>query len=330
MNAAELKGALEAIIYAADEPATLDQLMKATGAEKEEVRQALDEMIAACAADERGIEIRRVARGYKYSTKPQHHEVVGKFIKSLRPPVRLSMAALETLAVIAYKQPITLPEIQEIRGVNCSGVIQTLLDKRLVNTAGRKSVIGRPILYRTTRDFLVRFGLNDVDELPSLKEFEQMAREALGPEEGIEPASEEAPGEPGVEEAPAEAQAGEATAESGEASVAVAGPVIEPEAGEADEETAGTELAAAGPVIHVESEPAENENSGSEVTAEPDTEASAEGAAGAGTDTAAEETEPAAPEYSEQSAEPMAEPEAEAQAEPPAEEDPAADRKESS
>ena len=259
MNAQELKGALEAIIYAADEPATLDQLVKATGAEKDEVRQALDEMIAACAADERGIEIRRVARGYKYSTKPQHHEVVGKFIKSLRPPVRLSMAALETLAVIAYKQPITLPEIQEIRGVNCSGVIQTLLDKRLATTAGRKAVIGRPILYRTTRDFLVRFGLNDVDELPSLKEFEQMAREALGPEEGIEQAPEEAAGEAAVEEGAAEAQAAEAGAESGEAADSVA----EPDA----EETAGTELGAAGPAIPAESEAIENESAEREAAA---------------------------------------------------------------
>lgn len=186
MNPAELKGAIEAVIYAADEPATLDQLVNAIGAERDAVRAALDEMIAACAQDERGMEIRRVARGYKFTTKPQHHEVVRKFIKSLRPPVRLSMPALETLAVIAYKQPITLPEIQEIRGVNCSGVIGTLLEKHLVTTAGRKAVIGRPILYRTTKDFLVRFGLNDVDELPSLKEFEQLAREALGPEADME------------------------------------------------------------------------------------------------------------------------------------------------
>lgn len=191
MNSAELKGALEAIIYAADEPATLDHLAAGVGVARDEVLAALEEMIAACQSEERGIEIRRVARGYKYSTKAQHHEVVRKFIKSLRPPVRLSMPALETLAVIAYKQPITLPEIQEIRGVNCSGVIQTLLEKRLVTTAGRKAVIGRPILYRITKEFLVRFGLNDVDELPSLKEFEQLAREALGPEAGIELAPEE-------------------------------------------------------------------------------------------------------------------------------------------
>ncbi|HVB33368.1 MAG TPA: SMC-Scp complex subunit ScpB [Patescibacteria group bacterium] len=206
MNAAELKGSLEAIIYAADEPATLDQLAEATGAGPDEVRAALDEMIAACAADERGIEIRRVARGYRYSTKPGHHEVVRQFIKNLRPPVRLSMPALETLAVIAYRQPITLPEIQEVRGVNASGVIQTLLDKRLVAAGGRKPVIGRPILYRTTKEFLVHFGLQDVDDLPSLKDFEQLAREALGPEMGLEAVAEPAP-EAGPEpaaQAPAE------------------------------------------------------------------------------------------------------------------------------
>lgn len=260
MNALELKGALEAIIYAADEPATLDRLVKATGAEKDVVRQALDEMIAACAADERGIEIRRVARGYKYSTKPQHHEVVGKFIKSLRPPVRLSMAALETLAVIAYKQPITLPEIQEIRGVNCSGVIGTLLDKRLVTTAGRKAVIGRPILYRTTKDFLVRFGLDDVDELPSLKEFEQMAREALGPEEGIEQAPEDATAEGAAEGVAPETQPAEGDGENAEAADAVAEADAEPVSKEIDEEAAGTELAAAGQVIPAESETDENES----------------------------------------------------------------------
>jgi len=126
-----------------------------------------------------------VAGGYKFYTKPQHHEVVRKFIKSLRPPVRLTMPALETLAVIAYKQPATGPEIQEIRGVNCSGVLQTLLDKRLITTAGRKDCVGRPILYRTSKDFLMRFGLAGLDELPTLKEFEQLAQAALGEEEGI-------------------------------------------------------------------------------------------------------------------------------------------------
>jgi segregation and condensation protein B len=187
MNPLELKGALEAIIYAADEPATLEQIANAVGEEKHIVRGALDEMIAGYSTEDRGIEIRAVAGGYKFYTKPQHHDVVRRFIKSLRPPLRLTMPALETLAVISYRQPVTGPEIQEIRGVNVSGVIKTLLEKRLITTAGRKPVMGRPILYRTSKEFLMRFGLSDLDELPSLKEFEQLARAALGADEGIAP-----------------------------------------------------------------------------------------------------------------------------------------------
>jgi segregation and condensation protein B len=132
-----------------------------------------------------------VAGGFKFYTKAQHHDAVRRFIKGLQPPLRLSMPALETLAVIAYKQPVTLPEIQEIRGVQAAGVIKTLLDRGLITTAGRKEALGRPILYRTTKDFLVRFGLAGVDDLPSLKEFEALARAALG-EDGIVPAEEEA------------------------------------------------------------------------------------------------------------------------------------------
>ena len=192
MNPTELKGALEAIIYAADEPATLDQIAAAIGEEKHIIRAALDEMISTYAVEDRGIEIRGVAGGYKFYTKPQHHDVVRRFIKSLRPPLRLTMPALETLAVISYRQPVTGPEIQEIRGVNVSGVIKTLLEKRLITTAGRKAVMGRPILYRTSKEFLMRFGLSDLDELPSLKEFEQLARAALGADEGIAAAEPEA------------------------------------------------------------------------------------------------------------------------------------------
>jgi segregation and condensation protein B len=185
MTPVELKSALEAIIYAADEPATIEQLAAAVGEEKHVVRAALDELVGSYGSDERGIEIRAVAGGYRVYTKPQHHDVVRRFIKSLRPPLRLTMPALETLAVIGYKQPVTLPEIQEIRGVNCSGVVQTLLEKHLITTAGRKAVMGRPILYRTSKDFLMRFGLSDLDELPSLKEFEALAREALGADSGV-------------------------------------------------------------------------------------------------------------------------------------------------
>ena len=187
MTELELQSALEAIIYAADEPATIDQIVAAVGGEKSEVRAALDKLVASYAADERGIEIRKVAGGWKMYTKAQHHDVVRRFIKGLRPPLRLTIPALETLSVIAYKQPVTLPEINEIRGVNCGGVVKTLLERRLITTAGRKDAVGRPILYRTSKDFLMRFGLADLEELPSLKEFEQLAQAALGADEGIAP-----------------------------------------------------------------------------------------------------------------------------------------------
>ena len=187
MTPQEIQAALEAIIYAADEPATLDQIANALGVEKTEARAALDLLVASYQTDDRGIEVRKVAGGWKFYTKPQHHDVVRKFIKSLQPPLRLTMPALETLAVIAYKQPATVPEINEIRGVHVGGVIKTLLEKRLITTAGRKEVIGRPILYRTSKQFMMRFGLSDLDELPSLKEFEQLAQAALGSDAGIAP-----------------------------------------------------------------------------------------------------------------------------------------------
>ncbi len=134
----------------------------------------IDELTADYAASDRGMEIRQIAGGYRMATKPEHHDVVVSFAKSLKPPVRLSLQALETLSVIAYKQPVTVPEISEIRGVDSAGVIATLLDRKLITTAGRKQVIGRPILYKTTKEFLLRFGLNDVSELPSTEEFEKL------------------------------------------------------------------------------------------------------------------------------------------------------------
>jgi segregation and condensation protein B len=190
-----LKSQIEAIIYAAEEPVTIEQMatvLKATiavepPAEGEDrhkseiaqvrsaIRGAIDELANEYALNDRGMEIRQVAGGYRMSTKPEHHDVVRAFARSLKPPVRLSLQALETLAVIAYKQPITVPEISEIRGVDSGGVIATLLDRKLITTAGRKAVIGRPILYKTTKDFLLRFGLKDVSELPSIEEFEKLA-----------------------------------------------------------------------------------------------------------------------------------------------------------
>jgi segregation and condensation protein B len=227
-----LKSQLEALIYAAEEPVTLDQMAALlkddllalknapaaagdgqpaeaqSGAEQPHPEQAedhlgavegaaapvkrtkeksekselrallkpfLDELIADYTRPEHGIEVREVAGGYRMSTKPEHHDVVKAFSKSLKPPVRLSLQALETLAVIAYKQPVTVPEISEIRGVDAAGVIGTLLERKLITTAGRKAVVGRPMLYKTTKDFLMRFGLRDLSELPSLEEFEKLA-----------------------------------------------------------------------------------------------------------------------------------------------------------
>jgi len=143
------------------------------------LKQLLDELIAGCQADGRGVEIREIAGGYRMATKPECHDAVRLFVKTLKPPLRLSLPALETLAVIAYKQPVTAPEVSEIRGVESSGVLGSLLARKLIATAGRKPVIGRPILYKTTREFLLRFGLKDVSELPSMEEFEKMAATEL-------------------------------------------------------------------------------------------------------------------------------------------------------
>jgi segregation and condensation protein B len=178
-----LKALIEAIIYVAPEPVTLDAIVKSLeGEDRNRVKEKLLELAEEFERAEHGVQVRQVAGGYKFATKPEHHDVLRKFVKSLKPPIRLSKPALETLAVIAYRQPVTLPEIDEVRGVDCGGVIHTLLERKLVMTAGRKNVVGRPILYRTSRDFLVHFGLKDLGELPSLREFEELARQALGPE----------------------------------------------------------------------------------------------------------------------------------------------------
>lgn len=181
MNNETLKALIEAILYVSPEPVTLDMLAKALAPEeRERIKGTLFELINDYAWPQHGIQIRAVAGGWKFSSKPEHHEVLSGFVKSLKPPVRLSKPALEVLAVIAYRQPVTLPEVNEIRGVDCGGVIHNLLEKKLVVTAGRKNVVGRPVLYRTSREFLVHFGLRGVGDLPSLREFEEMARQALG------------------------------------------------------------------------------------------------------------------------------------------------------
>jgi len=184
-----LKAKIEAIIYAAEEPVILEQILSVVadeisaelGSQPSEAplpMQIVENDGHPTDSSEHGMEIRQVAGGYRMSTKPEHHDAVRSFAKSLKPPIRLSLQALETLAVIAYKQPVTAPEISEIRGVDCSGVLANLIARKLITTAGRKQVIGRPILYKTTKDFLLRFGLKDINELPSIEEFEKLTSAA--------------------------------------------------------------------------------------------------------------------------------------------------------
>jgi len=173
---------LEAIVYLADEPLTAEQIAAALGEPKDKVAVLLEKLVAEFNGPRHGLTVREVAGGYKMTTKPEHHDAVRAFVKKLQPPFKLSLPALETLALIAYKQPITTPEIMEIRGVQGAGVLKTLLDRKLITTAGRKNVIGKPILYKTTKEFLVQFGLKDLSELPTLKEFDELRRMALGDE----------------------------------------------------------------------------------------------------------------------------------------------------
>jgi segregation and condensation protein B len=202
----QFKALLEAIVYITEEPLSLAQIAAALAQPRERVQKLLDELVAEFDKPEHGVTIREVAGGYKMTTKPEHHETVRTFVKSLKPPLKLSLPALETLAVIAYKQPVTAPEVMEIRGVQGAGVLKTLLDRKLIAAAGRKNVIGKPILYKTTKEFLVQFGLKDLNELPSLKEFEEIRRMAIDGDttEPAPPANEPPPasGAPPANEAP--------------------------------------------------------------------------------------------------------------------------------
>ena len=188
-----LKAVVEGIVYITDEPLTARQIANGLDQPVEKVRAILEELVADYSSPAHGIGVREVAEGFKMGTKPEHHEAIRAFVKSLTPPLKLSMAALETLAVIAYKQPITGPEILEIRGVQGGSVLKTLLERKLITAAGRKSVVGRPILYKTTKEFLVQFGLRDLSELPTLKEFEELARLAFGGSDAEAPAAPKAP-----------------------------------------------------------------------------------------------------------------------------------------
>ena len=192
---AQLKAILEAIVYITDEPLSAQQMAAALERPIDVVKRLLDELVSEFAAPGHGLSIREVAGGYKMATKAEHHEAVRAFVKKLTPPLKLSLAALETLAVIAYKQPVTTPEIMDIRGVQGASVLQTLLDRKLIAEAGRKNVVGKPILYKTTKEFLVQFGLKDLTELPTLKEFEELGRLSVSETEPEAPTPEAPPGE---------------------------------------------------------------------------------------------------------------------------------------
>jgi segregation and condensation protein B len=171
---------------------------------RDEIRRLIDALIADYSAADRGIEVREVAGGFRMATRAEYHDAVRAFVKTLKPPMKLSLQALETLAVIAYKQPVTAPEIGDIRGVDSGGVLGSLIARKLITTAGRKQVIGRPILYKTTKEFLLRFGLKDLSELPSMEEFEKMATELA---ESDQEAAAIAPGEEELPFTPEEAEA---------------------------------------------------------------------------------------------------------------------------
>lgn len=223
---ARLRAVLEAIVYVAEEPLTLAQIAAALAQPQERVAALFAELVAEFEKAEHGVAIREVAGGYKMATKPEHHEAVRAFVKSLKPPLKLSLPALETLAVIAYKQPVTSPEVMEIRGVQGAGVLKTLLDRKLIAAAGRKNVIGKPILYKTTREFLIQFGLKDLSELPSLKEFEEIRRLALS---DSEPASESAAPDAESEVEPVAGAAPDAESEAEPDAEAAAAPETQPE-----------------------------------------------------------------------------------------------------
>jgi segregation and condensation protein B len=196
-NEAAVKAVIEAAIYITDEPLTADQIAAAVEQPLDRVKEILAQLVTAYSAPDRGLSIREIAGGYKMSTKPEHHESIRRFVKGLQAPLKLSLAALETLAVIAYRQPITGPEVLDIRGVQGAGVLKTLLDRKLIAAAGRKNVLGKPMMYKTTREFLIQFGLDSLAELPTLKEFEELGRLSLS-----EP--EEPPPSPAEQTAPAE------------------------------------------------------------------------------------------------------------------------------
>ena len=174
ITSAELKSIAEALIFVADEPINAKTIADVIDIDREAVEKAVAELVEEYDARASGLQLREIAGGWQIATRPEHHENVRAYLKS-KPSAKLSLASLETLAVIAYKQPVTVPEILEIRGVQSPSAIKTLLDKRLIVAKGRKETVGRPMMYGTSKEFLIQFGLKDLSELPSVEDFQDLA-----------------------------------------------------------------------------------------------------------------------------------------------------------
>ncbi|HUP05060.1 MAG TPA: SMC-Scp complex subunit ScpB [Bryobacteraceae bacterium] len=243
---AQLKAVLEAIIYVAEDPVTAAQAAAALNQPPQRIQSLLNELAAEFDKPEHGLAVKEVAGGYKMATKAEHHDSVRAFVKSLKAPLKLSLPALETLAVVAYKQPVTSPEIMEIRGVQGAGVLKTLLDRKLIAAAGRKNVIGKPILYRTTKEFLVQFGLKDLSELPTLKEFEELRQLAFADDE------------PPAPEAPSVEASAEQAAAPSEAAPASGSEAVPGEAAAPAEHAPAADAAAESPAPESAGEPPES------------------------------------------------------------------------
>ncbi|MFL6467835.1 MAG: SMC-Scp complex subunit ScpB [Pyrinomonadaceae bacterium] len=170
----DLVAAVEAIIFVSDEPVTTKLLAEVLDEDKQAIEAAVEQLVSEYENRDSGLQLRAVAGGWQIATRTEYHEEIRNFLKT-RPSAKLSLAALETLAVIAYKQPVTVPEILEIRGVQSASAIKTLLEKRLIVTKGHKETVGRPMLYGTSKEFLLQFGLKDLEELPSIEDFEDLA-----------------------------------------------------------------------------------------------------------------------------------------------------------
>lgn len=173
-SVSELKAATESLIFVADEPISAKTIGDVLKVEVEAVEKAIQSLVAESDKRGGGLQLREIAGGWQIATRPEYHEQVRAYLKS-KPSAKLSLASLETLAVIAYKQPVTVPEILDIRGVQSPSAIKTLLDKRLIVAKGRKETVGRPMMYGTSKEFLIQFGLKDLSELPSIEDFQDLA-----------------------------------------------------------------------------------------------------------------------------------------------------------